>query len=283
MAWYKITLLPNDPMIDSEGLDSICSELIDAGATGTTIDQPPELACFVEGDSPQAMVPFERLAEQLGCSVLSHEEVLEENWTLSCPELLEPLAVGTLQVFPLESADDPRAVPEGAIKIIPGLGFGTGHHPTTNMILAELSRFTPRQPISSVFDLGTGSGILAIAAAKLFGAPVVAIDIDPMAAANAAENVGLNGVESLVSVSTAPIDAVHGSFPLILANLYGEALVSLSADVARLAAPGCVAFLSGITELVCDQVTEAFCGKHGWRLERELAQGDWVALVLSRA
>lgn len=282
MAWYKLTLLPKDPQIDTEGLDSICSELIDAGATGTTIDLPPEIACFIEGDSPERLEAMAKVAEQLGCSVLSKEEVLEENWAASCPELWEPLSVGSLEVIPVESSSDRREVPPGAIKIIPGLGFGTGHHPTTNMILGELSRFKPRQPITAAFDLGTGSGILAIAAAKLFGAPVTAIDIDPLAAANATENVALNGVENLVTVSTDPIQSVQGSFPLILANLYGEALVSLSAEVARVAAPGCVAFLSGITEIVCDQVTDAFCGKHGWRLEREVAQGDWMSLVLSR-
>ena len=198
MTWYKLLLLPSDPQIDSEGLDSICSELMEAGASGTTIDTPPEIACFVESSSAAEMQRLSLIAEQLGCRVLSHEEVLEENWTASCPELWQPVAAGTLQVVPVESPTDAREVPAGAIKIIPGLGFGTGHHPTTNMLLGELSQLQPSTPFAAVLDLGTGSGILGIAAAKLFGAPVTAIDIDPLAVANAADNVALNGVEGLV-------------------------------------------------------------------------------------
>ena len=282
MAWYKLTLLPLDPLIDSEGLDSICCELIDAGASGTTIDLPPEVSCFFESASPETLEKFKALAQALGCQVLSTEEVLEQNWAASCPELWQPLAAGQLQVFPVESIHDPREVPPGAIKIIPGLGFGTGHHPTTNMILAELSAWSPPQPVTKVFDLGTGSGILAVAAAKLFKAPVEAIDIDPLAVSNAQENIRLNGVEDLVSASTNAIETVSGSFPLILANLYGEALVQLCAEVTRLAAANCTAMLSGITELVCDQVITAFCDEHQWVLKRELEQGGWMCLVLER-
>jgi ribosomal protein L11 methyltransferase len=283
MTWYKLLLLPSDPQIDSEGLDSICSELMEAGASGTTIDTPPEIACFVESSSAAEMQRLSLIAEQLGCRVLSHEEVLEENWTASCPELWQPVAAGTLQVVPVESPTDAREVPAGAIKIIPGLGFGTGHHPTTNMLLGELSQLQPSTPFAAVLDLGTGSGILGIAAAKLFGAPVTAIDIDPLAVANAADNVALNGVEGLVSVSTTPLSDIRGSFPLILANVYGEALVALSAEITRVASPGCIALLSGITDLVCEQVIEAFCTTLGWRLEREQSQGEWLSLVLSRS
>lgn len=283
MAWYKLLLLSSNSQIDSEGLDSICSELIDAGACGTMIDAPPEIGCFIEGDSPERMERLAAVAEGLGCQVVSREEILEENWTVSCPELWEPVSAGSIQVIPVESADDRRETPPGSIKIIPGLGFGTGHHPTTNMLLAELANLQPRSQFSSVLDLGTGSGILGIAAAKLFSVAVTAIDIDPLAVANAADNVALNGVQNLVSVSTTPLSEIDGAFPLILANIYGEALVALSGDITRVAAAGCVALLSGITDLVCDQVTEAFCGKHGWRLEREQSQGEWLALVLSRS
>lgn len=283
MAWFKLLLLPSDPQIDSEGLDSLCSELIDAGASGTTIDSPPEIACFVEGDSAQEMQRLALVAEQLGLRVVSSEEVLEENWSALCPELWEPVAAGSIQIIPVESPDDRREVPAGSLKIIPGLGFGTGHHPTTNMLLAELGGMKPRAPFASVLDLGTGSGILGIAAAKLFGSPVTAIDIDPLAVANATDNVALNGVQGLMSVSTTPLCEITGSFPLILANVYGEALVALSTDMTRVAAPGCIALLSGITSLMCEQVTETFCGRLGWRLERELAQGDWLSLVISRS
>ena len=282
MAWYKLTLNPFDSSITSEELDSICSELMDAGATGTTIDAPPTIGCFVDGASAEVLLPFVELAQRLGCQVTSQEEILEQNWAMSCPELWQPIHAGKLQVIPVESVHDTTPVDAGSIKIIPGLGFGTGHHATTNMILSVLGDFVPAQPISRVFDLGTGSGILAIAAAKLFNAPVIATDIDPLAINNARENIELNGASHLVSASTDPISAIKGSFPLILANLYGEALVQMCGDITRLAGPGCTAILSGITELVCDSVTEAFCAAHGWQLTQELSQPGWVCLVLTR-
>jgi ribosomal protein L11 methyltransferase len=283
MAWYKLTLLPFNQEIDNDGLDSICAELIERGASGTAIDLPPEISCFVEGSSPENLSSLALLARELGCDVISQEEVLEQNWTAACPELWEPLTAGAFQVVPVESMSDPRPVPPGALKIIPGLGFGTGHHPTTNTILSVLGEISPPQPVTRVLDLGTGSGILAVAAAKLFKAPVVAIDIDPMAAANARDNVEINGATGLVSVSTDPIASITGTFPLILANVYGEALISMSGEITRLASrEGCLLILSGITELVCGQVTEAFCAGLGWRLEREISLGGWNSLILGR-
>jgi ribosomal protein L11 methyltransferase len=150
------------------------------------------------------------------------------------------------------------------------------------MIIGVLSELTRTPPPTKVFDLGTGSGILAIAAAKLFLAPVIGVDIDPLAISNARENVALNGVESLVSVSTDPIEAIHETFPLIVANVYGEALAALSQEITRIAEPRCSLVLSGISELVCGLVLEAFCDALGWRLERELSQDGWVCLVLQR-
>jgi ribosomal protein L11 methyltransferase len=152
------------------------------------------------------------------------------------------------------------------------------------MVLCELSAFATKHPQikPSVFDLGTGSGILAIAAAHLFQVPVEAIDIEEGAIINAHDNVALNHVEHLVSASTTPMQDIKGSFSLILANLYGEVLVQLADHVTRVAAPGATAIVSGITELVWDQVYEAYCEKRGWRLIRETSDSGWVCAVFER-
>ncbi|MCX6115221.1 MAG: 50S ribosomal protein L11 methyltransferase [Proteobacteria bacterium] len=279
MSWYKITITPNDSQLSTDELDSICATLIEAGAVGTSIELAPEICCFVEGNA-NSMLHIIAAAEELGCDVLSREEVLEKNWSAACPELWLPLEAGKLKIVPVESAEDPRQVDSDALKIIPGLGFGTGHHATTRMILTLLSSISTSQTFSSVFDLGTGSGILAIAAAKLFNAQVIAIDNDPLAINNALDNISLNRVQELVHASTDPIQTITQSFPLILANLYGEALVTLSAEVTRLAAPGCVLILSGITELMWEHVIDTYSSKHGWILEQELSDSGWICLVL---
>jgi len=283
MKWYAINLSPSDPALSSDALDGICAELMDRGALGTTVERPPEITCYIQGDDKTLETFLARLGD-LECSVVATKEVSESNWTGSCPDVWEPIYAGTLVVVPVESSYDRRPTPAGALKIIPGLGFGTGHHATTRMVLGELSAFAASNAglKPSVFDLGTGSGILAIAAARLFQVPVEAIDIEEGAIINAKDNIALNHVEHLVSASTTPMQEINGSFSLILANLYGEVLVQLADHVTRVAAPGATAIVSGITELVWDQVHEAYCDQRGWRLVRETTDSGWVCAVFER-
>lgn len=282
MTWHRVILLPSSLQPSADEVDTICAELIAAGACGTAVESAPQLSCFIDSADPERLAKVLRAAELLGCRIVSREEIPERNWAASCPELWKPIRAGRFEIIPVESGAQGRDTSDSSLVIIPGLGFGTGHHPTTNMILSVLGELELPGPIDRVYDLGTGSGILAIAAAKLLKAPVVAIDIDPLAIENAAENVALNNVAALVSPSTTPAAEVQGPFPLIIANLYGEALVSLSGEVTRVAASRCTAILSGIMELVSGQVTAAFCGEHGWRVVDERSEDGWICLVLQR-
>jgi ribosomal protein L11 methyltransferase len=224
------------------------------------------------------------IAEEWGFTQSSQETLAQENWNRQCPEVWQPFVRGLLTVVPVESVSDNTPLPDRHIKIIPGLGFGTGHHPTTNMILGVLSELAQGgyKP-HSVFDLGTGSGILAIAAAKLFGAQVLANDIDPHAIENAEENSTLNNTIALIQNTTATIQEISGSFDLIIANVYGEVLVQLASEVTRLAATPCTLILSGISELVRDSVVERYTEALGWELSGELSEGGWVCVILRKA
>ena len=283
MKWFSITLRPIDPTLHGEALDAICSELMELGAIGTSIDNAPEITCYVDGDASKA----EELARHLpalGCTLVSCAEVSEENWTGACPDVWEPILAGTLQVVPVESPTDSRPVPVGALKIIPGLGFGTGHHSTTKMVLEQLTQLPKPETTAGyeILDLGTGSGILAIAAATLFSAPVEAIDIDDGAIENARDNAALNRVSDRISLSTTPLHAITGSYDLILANVYGEVLVQLAPEVTRVAKSDATLIMSGITELVWDQVFTAYCDNLGWNLCSEHTEKGWVCAVLAR-
>lgn len=257
---------------------------MDAGAAGTTVEADRVVSCFVNGARGDA----DRLAEialSEGCEVISVDLVKEENWNQKCSEVWQPVDAGTLKVVPVETSADSSASDHNTIKIIPGQGFGTGHHPTTKMILQTLSEraaYLGRQDLS-IFDLGTGSGILAIAAAKLFNKPVEAVDNDPYAITNAVDNVALNHLAHLIVPSTTPIEDLKNPFNLILANLYGEVLIQLAPEVTRLALPGCVAIMSGITELVRDSVVDAYIENHGWILDEEKSENGWHCVTLTRA
>jgi ribosomal protein L11 methyltransferase len=150
------------------------------------------------------------------------------------------------------------------------------------MILTVLSRLRTTQALSSrrALDIGTGSGILAIAAAELFGVEVDAIDIDTAALVNAQDNCELNSTRNSVHLSTTPIEDLAGEYDLILGNLYGEVLIKMVPEVARLAAPGSTVILSGITDLVRNLVVDAYSQEGRLKIVEEYAEDGWVCLVL---
>lgn len=282
--WFAITVIPKDKTVSGDLFDAICLELVDLGAAGTSVDRAPEITCYLEG-AQSKIDAFIQALPSIGCSLVSQNRIKEENWTGSCPEVWEPITAGSLQIVPVESLTDPRPCPPDAIKIIPGLGFGTGHHVTTRMVLTALTKLVaetpPGQP-HSILDLGTGSGILAIAAARLLDTPVLGTDIDAGAIDNARDNIALNQVQDLVTVSTTPIQELKGPYNLILANLYGEVLMNLAHEVTRVADTPTTAILSGITEIVWDQVWERYSSAFGWRLVSEISDNGWICAVIER-
>jgi ribosomal protein L11 methyltransferase len=281
-TWYAITVVPNDESISNDAFDGVCAELIGLGALGTAVDCAPQITCYLEGDR-STVDTFTAALPSLGCSLLAVSEVVEENWTGACPDVWEPINAGGLQVVPVESPHDQRPAPPSAIKIIPGLGFGTGHHATTRMVLSALGEAAAQQQLQPrcILDIGTGSGILAIAASKLFGIEVDAIDIDRAALDNARDNIALNNVEQLVRLSDTPLERLTESYDLILANIYGEVLMNMAPKLTQLSRRPATAIVSGMTEIVWAQVQEVYTGL-GWRVAREYAETDWVCAVITR-
>jgi ribosomal protein L11 methyltransferase len=282
-SWFSITVLPCAAALSADQFDGLCAELIELGAAGTAVDRVPEITCYLEGDQDQVDA-FTVAAKELGCNIVSISEVKQENWTGACAEVWEPIYIESLSIIPVESLSDSRPCPPDSIRIIPGLGFGTGHHSTTRMVLAALSEYAKRIDRTSlhprIFDFGTGSGILAIAAAKLMNVQVEGNDIDEGAIDNARDNINLNKATDLVSVSNTPIEHFEGPYDLILANVYGEVLMNQASQVTRMAKPGATAIMSGITEIVWEQVLQVYVGQLGWRLISEQSDGGWVCGVL---
>ena len=294
-TWWKITLLPIQQLpVEqiNDHLDELGYELIELGATSTAIQTPPEILAFFNGDKTAKDTYVSSINPQQ-LSVVDVLEVTDQNWNENCPEVWQPVHAKNLVVVPVSSADDPRPNPSSPaenpdqifMRIIPGQGFGTGHHPTTRMILEELSLYqeTDSKPVNRILDIGTGSGILAIAAAKLFNAPIDATDIDQDALNNASDNLNLNQVSSLVSLSLKDLPELNAPYEIILANVYGEVLVQMRDEITRLAAPGAQAFLSGVTELIKDLVIDSFIKNDDWSLVTERGERDWMCFVLKRA
>ena len=210
--------------------------------------------------------------------------VTARRWAAAWRAHVHPVRVGRLIVHPswIRVPERPGLV---AITIDPGMAFGTGLHPSTRLCLRALEFILPHaarsSPSPAVFDVGTGSGILAIAAARLGAARVWAADNDPMAVSVARENARLNGASRLIRVVRGTgLDKAEGRADLILANLVAETIVPLLPEVRRRLRPRGVFVGSGIIANRLNAVRRA-ASAAGLRRVRVLSEGEWRAVVLS--
>jgi ribosomal protein L11 methyltransferase len=161
---------------------------------------------------------------------------------------------------------------QAVIRLDPGMAFGTGQHPTTLMCLLALEETV--RPGVSVLDLGTGSGILALASARLGASSVLAVDNDPLAVRAARENVRLNGLEAVVRVGEGSVEGALGPFDVIAANISAPVIVELAGAMAKALGPGGVLIAGGFSEAKAAEVAAALTAA-GLTMERTLSDGEW--------
>ena len=207
------------------------------------------------------------------------ERVLDEGeWEAAWKSHFTLLRIGQCLVIKPTWQEYLPEAGEVVVELDPGMAFGTGHHPTTRMCLEELEhRMVPGM---RVLDLGTGSGILSIAAAKLGVARVVALDVDAVALRTARGNVRFNGVARKVRTLQGTLPhpgAVPGSFDLVLANITARAIAEVARPLAEVLAPGGVVVASGIIrerQIEAEQALQDVLAGLDRRYD-----GDWVTLV----
>lgn len=216
---------------------------------------------------------------------LAFSTVAARDWIRASLEGLAPVRAGR---FVVHGRHDRGRIAANAIgiEIEAALAFGTGHHGTTRGCLILLDALLRRRRPRRVLDLGAGTGVLAIAAAKLLRSRVLATDIDPRAAVVAAENARLNGVGSLVESVHAtgfvsPRIRANAPFDLVLANILAPPLRRLAGPMARHLAPGADIILSGLLPSQADAVIDAY-RVHGISLRRRLDLDGWTSLLLGR-
>ena len=214
---------------------------------------------------------------------IEREEVPDIDWVSKSLEGLAPVRAGRFVVH--GSHDRARVRPgELAIEIDAAQAFGTGHHATTAGCLEMIEWTLRRRPVHRALDLGTGSGVLAIAIRKLVPARVLATDIDPVATAIARQNMRGNLVGPGVRVVTAtgfhaPEFAEEGPFDLIVANILARPLMRMAPDIRRHLAPGGRVILSGILAEQRWKVLSAFNAQR-FAHRRTLWRRGWVTLLL---
>ena len=241
-------------------------------------DRPPELdavrLCLAECDARPMDVAL--------------EEVPEQNWVALSQASLPPIAAGRLVVH--GSHDRARfGMRRLAVEIEAGEAFGSGHNATTALCLEALDSLArqPRRRLLRVLDLGCGSGVLGITAARVApGVRVIATDNDPIAVAIAADNVRLNRVGQAMRVRLAsglahPALRRARPFDLVLANILPGPLVDLAPALRSALRRGGVAVLSGLLDHQAREVAAAY-GASGFQLLRRLQRAGWTALVVVR-
>jgi ribosomal protein L11 methyltransferase len=209
----------------------------------------------------------------------------DQDWIKLSQEGLAPVRAGRFFVY---GAHDMGRVPPGviALRIEAGLAFGTGHHETTALCLAALSDLAKRRSFANVLDLGSGTGLLAIAAAKLWRKAVIASDIDPVAVAITNDNARANGMSPLVRAITAdglthPAIRARAPFDLIVANILASPLTQLAPAIAHALAKCGTLVLSGLLRNQ-ENLVVGFYMPHALILRERRRDGPWSALVLER-
>jgi ribosomal protein L11 methyltransferase len=239
-------------------------------------------------DSPPDVAAFEALAQTvLGGDVGFTVNPIDEDadWVGKSLEGLKPVAAGGFYIY---GSHETGAPPAGTvpIKIDAAQAFGTGHHETTTGCLEAIQRVLRRKKPVRPIDIGTGTGILAIAVAKRRRVPVIASDIDPVAVDTARANAKLNGVSHLIlDVDAAGLDhqTIQGNAPydLIIANILAAPLVSLAPGIGRIAEKGCAVILSGLLNTQAQKIIAAYA-RQGMVLHDRIVRKDWTTLVLEK-
>lgn len=282
-TWAIKFLLDNNIELETFGI-----LLIEDGAEGTTSEDDHEITAYYIGTLESAKSWSNNFSSD-SVEVDSIDEVKNSNWTQSASELMEPLDCGILRIEPVITGDNisKTDISDKIIYIIPGMGFGTGHHATTRTILTLLSEFsstyyTSRPNLINILDFGTGSGILAIAASKLFKSSCLidAIDNDPAAIDNAKENSEINRVNNAINF------AVSNSLPekkydIVLANVYAEVLCMYQQSLLQRVSTSGFLFISGIMSSKRELIDKAF-SEEFWEKIKFIEDSGWITRILRR-
>ena len=227
----------------------------------------------------------ETIAEGYPTLEIEREVLPDIDWIAKSLEGLKPVRAGRFLVHGSHDRDKVRAN-DLAIEIEAGQAFGTGHHGTTAGCLEMIEEVLRVRTVRNALDLGTGSGVLAIAVRKMRPIPVLATDIDPIAVKVAKENVRQNGIVSGMALETAPgfhSDAFrkHGPFDLIIANILARPLIKMAPQLVTHLAPGGTVILSGI---LASQRWKVLSAYNGARLShvRTIWRNGWVTLHLRK-
>jgi len=281
MGYYEFTI-----EAPAESADSLLSLTGDSGSLGAFENEKGLIIYFPDHVGIEKLChDIERYRNILKDSGLpsdfayNYTYISERDWNESWKKKFQPIDVGE-RISIIPPWEKPK---NGRVSLIidPGMAFGTGHHDTTRTCLEHIERLCKERSRDRFLDIGTGTGILAICAAKMGFREIVGVDIDPLAVDAAQRNIALNDLAG-VQIMEGTISVTSGVYDVIAANLLSEILIAIASEIAVRLKPGGSALLSG---MIIGQEEEVMAAmeKEGLKLKERHYDGvRWVTVVVTR-
>lgn len=241
-------------------------------------------AYFAEEDDIENILNYvnEKIEElksiglDLGEAKVESEKMYEEDWANNWKKYYKPTKVGDRIVVRPIWEEYKEENDELVLVLDPGMAFGTGTHETTRMCIQSLENYVKEDSV--VFDVGCGSGILAIAAAKLGAKKAVGVDLDPVAVESAKENVGYNNLDNIEVLYGNLVEVIDGKADIVVANIIAEVICILTEDVKRVLKDDGYFITSGIIHDRVDMVTKKL-EETGFEVVEINKDGEWNCIV----
>jgi len=312
MKWTEISIHTTN-----EAIEPISNILHEAGASGVVIEDPSELTKEREdwfgeiydlnpGDYPEegviikAYLPVNSFISEtvdsikqeitdlikydidIGTNLVTTTEVKEEDWASSWKKYYHPVKISeTFTIVPTWEDYERVNSDELIIELDPGMAFGTGTHPTTVMCIQALEKTVQKD--QHIIDVGTGSGVLSIAAALLGAKNVLALDLDEVAVESAKQNIEINHVSEQIEVRKGNLlEGIEDKADIVVANILADIIIRFTDDAASIVKQGGYFITSGIIQPKKLEVKEAIIAA-GFDIEETLVMEDWVAFIAKRS
>lgn len=284
-SWLQLSVRTS-----AANIDAVSNFLIERGSPGVVVKKYGLDAFFLgNGDAASLkkdvrrfFVALSRLSSHADKTRLNWKVVKAQNWHNSWKRFIKPRRVGKSFWVTPPWLEPPKFRRRRVITIEPGMAFGTGTHATTRGCLEflEVAADRLRDDKFAALDVGTGSGILAIALDKLGAREVWAIDNDPVALEVARENLIVNHAAEKVHLTGKNLSAIRKTFSLVVANLTAESILELAEDLERKVARKGFLILSGILQKKVSAVTRRFAAR--FRTVKRKRAREWAILLLQR-
>jgi ribosomal protein L11 methyltransferase len=280
MPYHQITIT-----IPEQFKDPLLRKLAELGSLGS-LDQGHTITAYFPAAAPLGPIVGELQVISLLVNAAEHDIPVriehsllpDTDWNESWKKGFTPIDVGErFTILPPWERPSGSRIP---LIIDPGMAFGTGHHETTQSCLVLMEKYAGAVKAERFLDLGTGTGLLAMAALALGFRTVVAVDTDPLAIEASRRNMALNNAERIELIEGG-IDKCEGGFDMIAANLISGTLVQLAGEIASRLVPAGIVIMSGILKGQDDEVVEA-AKNSGLDCIERLFDGKWVSLACRR-